>query len=117
MTKPSLHILIIEDNNEDLSDLRQKLLIGGNRRYRFSDAKLGVEGFKMILNPEHVPYDCVLLDYDLPDIDAPEMLAMLSKGAAMLPCPVIVALQSPKIYRLLSLCEVFQLCYVVCGWY
>lgn len=90
MTKPSLHILIIEDNNEDLSDLRQKLLIGGNRRYRFSDAKLGVEGLKMILNPEHAPYDCVLLDYDLPDIDAPELLAMLCKGMDMPPCPVVV---------------------------
>lgn len=90
MTKPSLHILIIEDNDEDLSDLRQKLLIGGNRRYRFSDAKLGVEGLKMILNPEHAPYDCVLLDYDLPDIDAPELLAMLCKGMDMPPCPVVV---------------------------
>lgn len=90
MTKPSLHILIIEDNDEDLADLRQMLLMGSNRSYRFSEAKLGAEGLQMILNPEHVPYDCVLLDYDLPDIDAPEMLAMLSKGAAMLPCPVIV---------------------------
>ena len=90
MTKPSLHILIIENDDEDLSDLRQKLLIGGNRRYRFSEAKLGVEGLKMILNPEHAPYDCVLLDYDLPDIDAPELLAMMCKGTNMPPCPVVV---------------------------
>ena len=90
MTKPSLHILIIEDNDEDLADLRQKLLMGGNRRYRFSEAQLGAEGLNMILNPEHAPYDCVLLDYDLPDIDAPELLAMLCKGTDMPPCPVVV---------------------------
>ena len=90
MTKPPLHILIIEDNDEDLSDLRQKLLSAGNRRYCFSDAKLGVEGLKMILNPEHAPYDCVLLDYDLPDIDAPELLTILCNGMNMPPYPVVV---------------------------
>ena len=50
MIKPSLHILLIEDNEEDLADLRQMLLMGGSRSYRFSEAKLGAEGLKMILN-------------------------------------------------------------------
>ena len=90
MAKPSLHILIIEDNDEDLADLRQMLLMGGNLRYRFSEAQLGAEGLQMILNPEYAPYDCVLLDYDLPDINAPEMLAMLCKDTDMPPCPVVV---------------------------
>ena len=32
------HILLIEDNAEDCADMRQMLLRGGNRRYRFSVA-------------------------------------------------------------------------------
>ena len=90
MTKPPRHILLIEDNAEDRADLRQMLLRGGNRRYRFSEAQLGAEGVRQVLDCTHGPFDCVLLDYDLPDMDAPEVLAALCHGTDMPPCPVVV---------------------------
>ena len=34
--------------------------------------------------------DCVLLDYSMPDMDAPELLAALCQGSDLPPCPVVV---------------------------
>ena len=90
MATPSWHILLIEDNPDDCADLRQMLLRGGSRRYRFSEAELGADGVRQVLERTHGPVDCVLLDHDLPDMDAPEVLAALCQGADMAPCPVVV---------------------------
>lgn len=84
------HILLIEDNAEDCADLRQMLLRGGARRYRFSEARLGAEGVDAVLAQTYGPVDCVLLDYGLPDMDALDVLAALCNGADMPPCPVVV---------------------------
>ena len=40
------HILLIEDNADDRADLRQMLLRGSDRRYRFTEAELGAEGWR-----------------------------------------------------------------------
>jgi PAS domain S-box-containing protein len=90
MTQPPRHILLIEDSAEDRADLRQMLLCGGKRRYRFSEAQLGAQGVRQVLDRTHGPVDCVLLDFDLPDMDVPEVLAALSQGTDMPPCPVVV---------------------------
>ncbi len=90
MDKAPWHILVIEDNAEDCADMRQMLLRGGTRRYRFSEARLGAEGVRQVLAQDHGPVDCVLLDYGLPDMDALEVLAALCKGSTMPPCPVVV---------------------------
>ena len=90
MIKPPLHILLIEDNDEDRADLRQMLLQGGNHRYIFSEAKLGAVGVQMVLNPQHEHYDCVLVDYDLPDMDAPVIIFAMCNGNDMPPIPVVV---------------------------
>jgi signal transduction histidine kinase len=84
------HILLIEDNPEDCADMRQMLLRGGSRRYRFSEARLGADGVRQVLAQPQGPVDCVLLDYRLPDMDAPDVLAALCNGATMPPCPVVV---------------------------
>jgi CheY-like chemotaxis protein len=84
------HILLIDDDAEDCADMRQMLLRGGARRYRFSEARLGVDGVRQVLDQTHGPVDCVLLDYGLPDMDGLEVLAALRKGADMPPCPVVV---------------------------
>jgi signal transduction histidine kinase len=89
-TRPEWHILLIEDSAEDRADLRQMLLRGGNRRYRFSEAGLGAVGVRMALDPTNGPIDCVLLDYGLPDMDAPEVLAALCADAGLPPWPVVV---------------------------
>jgi signal transduction histidine kinase len=84
------HILLIEDNDEDCADMRQMLLRGGTRRYRFSEASMGADGVRQALSRQHGPVDCILLDYALPDMDALEVLAALRDGADMPPCPVVV---------------------------
>jgi signal transduction histidine kinase len=90
MAKPPWHILLIDDNPEDCADLRQMLLRGGSRRYRFSEARMGAEGVRMVLDPQTGPLDCVLLDYDLPDMNAHGVLAALCRATGMPPCPVVV---------------------------
>ncbi len=90
MAKPPCHILLIEDSPEDCADLRQKLLLGNSRRYRFSEARMGAEGVRMVLDPQTGPLDCVLLDYDLPDMNAHAVLAALRNVTGMPPCTVVV---------------------------
>ncbi len=90
MNREPWHILIIDDNAEDRADLRRMLLQGAQRRYRFSEAARGADGLRMALDPANGRIDCVLLDYHLPDMDAPEVLAALRNGADLPPCPVVV---------------------------
>ena len=90
MENPPWHILLMDDNAEDCADMRQMLLRGGTRRYRFSEATFGAEGVRKVQTLEHGPVDCLLLDYALPDMDALEVLAALCAGADMPPCPVVV---------------------------
>jgi signal transduction histidine kinase/CheY-like chemotaxis protein len=90
MEKLPWHILLIEDNAEDSADMRQMLLRGGTRRYRFSQAIFGADGVRKVLTLEDGPIDCVLLDYALPDMDALDVLAALCVGGGLPPCPVVV---------------------------
>lgn len=96
MATPCWHILLIEDNPDDCADLRQMLLRGGSRRrYRFSEARLGAEGVRLLRDPLTGPVDCVLLDYDLPDMNAHGVLAALRNATGMPPCPVVVVTGMP----------------------
>ena len=90
MSRTRLHILLIEDNEEDCADMRQMLLQTCRHSYAFSEARLGAAGVRLVFEPEHGPVDCVLLDYGLPDMDALEVLAALRQGSDMQPCPVVV---------------------------
>jgi signal transduction histidine kinase/CheY-like chemotaxis protein len=90
VTNQPWHILLLEDCAEDRADLRQMLLRGGTRRYRFSEATFGAEGVRKVLTQEDGPVDCLLLDYGLPDMDALEVLAALRNGTGATPCPVVV---------------------------
>ena len=90
MSRPCWHILLIDDSADDRADLRQMLLCGASRRYRFSEAPLGAAGVRQVLEALDGTVDCVLLDYVLPDMDAPEVLAALCQGADTPPCPVVV---------------------------
>ncbi|MBL8423222.1 MAG: PAS domain-containing protein [Candidatus Accumulibacter phosphatis] len=89
-------ILVIDDNPDDRADLRQMLLRGSDRRYRFSEAELGAEGVRKVHDRQDGPYDCVLLDYALPDMNAEEVLAALRNGAELPACPVVVVTGSGR---------------------
>jgi len=98
------HILLIDDNPDDRADLRQMLLRGSDQRYRFTEAELGAEGLRITREQREDPYDCVLLDYYLPDMNAEEMLTAFRDGADIPPFPVVVVTGSvreegPKLLR------------------
>jgi PAS domain S-box-containing protein len=66
------------------------LLYGSDRLYVFSEAQLGAAGVRACREAVGTPPDCVLLDYHLADMDAPEVLAELLNGSEFPPCPVVV---------------------------
>jgi PAS domain-containing protein len=85
-----MHILIIADSPDDRASIRQMLLRGSDRPYRFTEADLGAAGVRACREAAGTPPDCVLLDYHLPDMDAPEVLTELRNGSAFPACPVVV---------------------------
>ncbi len=84
------HILIIDDSPDDRADARRMLLRGSERRYRFTEAEMGRAGVRACLENDGQPPDCVLLDFHLPDIDAPEVLAQLADAEGWVRWPVVV---------------------------
>lgn len=84
------HVLLIEDSPEDRADIRQMLLRGSRRHYRFTETETGDAGVRAILEHPDNPPDCVILDFNLPDMDAFEVLAAVRAGGMLAVCPVLV---------------------------
>ncbi len=83
-------ILIVEDDPDSRADLRKMMLCGSDRRYEFSEAELGAIALKQVRESSNTPFDCILLEYHLPDLDAQEMLAAFCDGNELPPCPIVV---------------------------
>ncbi len=82
-------IFIIDDSPDDRAEIRRMLLKGSDRRISFVEASTAAEGLHAIISKGILP-DCVVLDYNLPDMSAPEVLISL-RGADDMPiCPVVV---------------------------
>ena len=82
---PVLRLLIVDDNPDDLDRMR-RLLANSKHQFQFIEAETGTAALKVCLEN---PPDCVLIDYHLPDFEAPDFLAEL--GGSKLPCcPVVV---------------------------
>jgi len=84
------HILLIDDDADDRTDLRQKLIRGSDRRYRFTEAELGSEALQKVRDMPDGSYECVILDYYLPDMNGDEVLAAMCDGADLPPWPIVV---------------------------
>lgn len=90
-------VLIIDDSPDDRAELQCALLNGSTRGFSFDQAETGREGILRIKESASEPYDCVLLDYHLPDMDAPEILAELfPTGTASFPVVVVTGVTTPK---------------------
>lgn len=91
------HILIIDDNPDDRAEFRRMLIAGSGRTCRFTEAELGATGLQMVLDNQAQSlsgtgplFDCVLLDFHLPDINATQWLPTLCGASGMPPCPIVV---------------------------
>jgi diguanylate cyclase (GGDEF)-like protein/PAS domain S-box-containing protein len=85
----TLRVLIIDDSPEDREVMRQLLLTGSERQYLFMEATTGVEAIKLLSENKADSFDCILLDYHLPDVDATELLSALGCLNSLC-CPVVV---------------------------
>ena len=83
-------VVIVDDSPDDRAEVRRLLLRGSDRRYSFTEAETGAAGVRAVLGAVGGPPNCVLLDYNLPDMDAPEVLAGLAGPDGLPVCPVVV---------------------------
>ncbi len=79
-------ILIVDDSVEDRAAIRRFLRQDRSASYRFLEEASGVEGLAIARS---AALDCVLLDYQLPDMDGLEFLRRLSGGDAP-PFPIVM---------------------------
>jgi CheY-like chemotaxis protein len=82
-------ICIIDDSPEDRAEIRRMLLTGSERHISFIEIGTAEVGIRSILADKQPP-DCVILDYNLPEMFAPELLEHLRGGDGLLICPVVV---------------------------
>ena len=88
-------ILIADDQPFDRAEAKAALLRGSARRYTFTEVDTAAGVFDALADAAEAatPFDCLLLDFRLPDGEAPEVLAQLPRAerAPDLPAvPVVV---------------------------
>jgi len=88
MGQKPCRVLVVDDDPEDRAEARSLLLQGSDQRYVFEEASTGAAGVEAALRG--APPDCILLDYNLPDMDAPDVLAALHVKSGRTICPVVV---------------------------
>jgi PAS domain S-box-containing protein len=87
-TNPCLRVLIIDDDPLDRVIFKQYLDEGGAAGpIIYAEAGTGREGLKKV---KDFKPDCVLLDFQLPDLDGLSIVRMLHEGYEFLPCAVVM---------------------------
>lgn len=89
ISPPAWRIVIIDDSPDDRAEVRRLLFRGAERRYVFAEADTGAAGVEAVLTGALMP-DCVVLDFNLPDMDALEVLARLAGTDGLPVCPIVV---------------------------
>jgi len=87
VTKPKVHVLIVEDDAVDRMACRRALARDPDYEFVLLEAETGQDGLQ--LAHAHKP-DCVLLDYHLPDLNGLEFLAELADDTGTIPVPVMM---------------------------
>ncbi len=83
-------VVVVDDSPDDRAEIRRLLLRGSDWRLVFAEAETGAAGVRAVLDADGGPPDCLLLDYNLPDMSAPEVLAALAGPDGLPACPVVV---------------------------
>ena len=94
MTKPQIHILIVEDDTVDRMACRRALAQDPDYEFVLSEAETGREGLQLAHAQKP---DCILLDYHLPDMDGLEFLAELKNDLGEIPVPVMMLTGADKV--------------------
>ncbi len=90
MKAPPCRVVIADDNPDDRRELRRLLLTGSETRYAFIECESAAEALRLVMqSTTHAP-DCLLLDYYLPDMDAPALLPSLHTAEGITACAVLV---------------------------
>lgn len=90
-------ILLVDDNVLDRAEAKAALLNGHNRRYQFIEATSANEALHML--EQSASFDCMILDFSLPDGDALDVLAYLpcdSDKAPHLPVVILTGLSGTE---------------------
>jgi PAS domain S-box-containing protein len=84
---PSIRVLIVDDDRVDRGLCRQCLRQSPVWEFEFAEADSGITGIEIaaVWKP-----DCILLDYNLPDMDGLEVLSRLGRGPYGLPCATVM---------------------------
>ncbi len=80
-------ILIVDDSPDDRAEVRRLLLTGSEKRYEFVEAETGRAAIDAVLAASPT---CIVLDYHLPDMNAPAVLAAITGHDGIALCPVVV---------------------------
>ena len=87
MTQPQIRILLVEDDLVDRMACRRALAQDADYKFLLFEAETGREGLQLIHTEKP---DCILLDFNLPDMNGLEFLAELKNDLDEMPVPVMM---------------------------
>jgi len=86
ITKPTIRVLIVDDDAVDRMACRRALAHNPDCEFVLSEAETGAEGLRLV---RAEPPDCILLDYQLPDMNGLEFLGALADKNGEVAVPVL----------------------------
>ncbi|HEX4794434.1 MAG TPA: response regulator [Humisphaera sp.] len=87
MSEKPCRILIVDDSVEDRQVYRRRIAQDTSTAYEFLEASVGEEG--LAISRRERP-DCILLDYNLPDLNGLEFIERLRRQDGDAPTPVVM---------------------------
>jgi len=87
------HILLIEDNPDDVL-ITQRILAKDREKFELDVASTGKEGLEKLTQRE---FECLLLDHNLPDTNALELLKKVRQSYSHLPAIILTGLRDERL--------------------